>query len=96
LPWLRSAAIGAIAFGLCLVTIAWFLTAIMWIVFGCIAAAVIFAAVWIFTHKKIRTAIAADIEGWMPKPTTPSMIATLPTVSIMDVASLIGTPGGKP
>ena len=76
ITWLRSAAVGAIAFGLCLVSIAWFLTAIMWIVFGCIGAAIIFGVVWIVTHKTIRNAIAADVEGWFK--INPAQVAAVP------------------
>ena len=76
ITWLRSGAVGAVAFGLCLVSIAWFLTAIMWIIFGCIAAALVFAVVWIVTHKTIRNAIAADIEGWFK--IEPAQVAAVP------------------
>ena len=48
----------------------------MWIVFGCIGAAIIFGVVWIVTHKTIRNAIAADVEGWFK--ITPAQVAAVP------------------
>lgn len=72
LPWLRSACVAAILFGCFLLAIAYFLTAIMWIVFGLIGAAVVAGIIYVLTHKTILSAIEADIEGWIPKPPAPT------------------------
>ena len=99
LAWLRSAAVGAVAFGLCLVSIAWFLTAIMWIVFGCIAAAIIFALIWVLTHKTIRDAIAADVDGWFK--VTPKQVMEIPGlaaalgVMVQTTSKVVPTPTPK-
>jgi ribosomal protein L23 len=68
----------------------------MWVVIGCIAAAAVFAVVWIVTHKTIRDAIATDIEGWFK--VTPQQVATIPGlaaalgVSVQTTQKVVPTP----
>ena len=53
--WIRSAAVGGIAFGFLLVTIAHFMTAIYWISAGVLVAGLISAGIWWYTHRTICT-----------------------------------------
>ena len=74
ITWLRGAAVGAVVFGFILVTIAHFLTEIYWIAGLSIGAALIGGGIWLWTHRKIVAAKAADAVGWVPAlPTPPAL-----------------------
>ena len=90
LTWLRSACVALILFGCFLLTIAYFLTAIMWVIFGVIGAAIIAVILYVLTHKTILAAIEADIEGWVKIGTAPVPAPTVTTTTT--TATVIAPP----
>jgi hypothetical protein len=78
ITWLRSASVGLIVFGLALVSVAHFLTAIYWMIGLTFAACVVGVGIWLWAHRTIVAAQAADLEAWL-KQTTGLGHAAMPT-----------------
>ncbi len=63
-----------------ILTIAYFLHALQWVIVGLTAAAVVGAVVWFILNRKVAKDIAKDAANWIPVPSSSPGSVTTPTL----------------